>query len=596
MEHIIKKKKLFFLFVFLSSVTILLFVRTLTANSIIDDLTSESADTLIIQSLNAQIYTEKYGVTASMLSRRSDIKHFIQQPLVIRELLRQNIMRVLNHTNALSGSNRIWLVNSEGRVLLQSDNTGTASDFLAENIDEEDYFQTAMQGRLGRANLKIGNHYSYLFAAPVFKDNQVIGTTIILVALDTLEQIWALNPDPIIAVDKNKNILVSNVKNWRLTTFKSNEGKSSRSKESFIQFGKSQKMVTLNIAVSKDKIKRYIVNEKFIPLLDWNLIILQDRQKVIKQVNNSTLITLLALLLFWLTIWFLWNKNARAKEERRQQIEFANLLEDRVKRRTKAVSIANTKLEKEVEERKATEQELRKTQKELIQSAKMASIGQMSTILAHEYNQPISAIQFYAINSRILIKNKQNDEAADNMDRIEQLTQRMAGLTTSLRNFAHKPSQQLKKVRISNVVDQLTILMQPLLAAKNVELIIDPPEEELIVKAGSTRLTQILSNLISNSIDALKNTTDKQITLQWRANESQAVEIIIKDNGPGIPPNEREKLYDAFYTTKSNQDGLGLGLFIVYNLINELSGKLTILDEAKYGAVFCIELERQTED
>jgi len=134
--------------------------------------------------------------------------------------------------------------------------------------------------------------------------------------------------------------------------------------------------------------------------------------------------------------------------------------------------------------------------------------------------------------------------------------------------------------------------MEPRLKAEKVDLIIIPPKEDLSVMAGNTRLTQILSNLIANSIDASKNQKEKIITIECLSKGQKTVEIFIKDNGPGIPDNERKNLYNAFYTTKGEQEGLGLGLFIVYNLINELRGKLTILDEEGFGAVFCIQLER----
>lgn len=592
------KKFLAVLSATLVSVIIIFTVRYFTEQNIVSKLETESINAINIQSLNAQTYTEKYGVAASMLSRRPDIVNFIQQSSAVRGFLRDGIVRLLNHTSALSGSKSIWLVDKNGDVLLQSVNTNNSENFPAKNIAREPYFQTAMQGRLGRANLiQNPNNRSYLFGAPIFSNNQIVGATIILVSIENLEQTWALIPDPIIALDKNKNILLSNVKDWRLLTFglnKQNKLTQENNKDLLIRRNKN-KVTTQSTDLNDES--QFLVIKKSIPLLEWDLIILQNQKKIKDNLNNSTIIALLGLLLFWLTIWFVWHRNQRIIRERQQQTEFANILEDRVKRRTKAVSIANSQLEKEVEERKATEQELRKTQKELIQAAKMASIGQMSTILAHEYNQPISAIQFYAINAQTLIEESSQGEALDNMSRIEELTKRMASLTNSLRNFAHKPGQKLKKVEISKVIDQLIILMQPRLKAENVELIIHRAPQNIAVMAGSTRLTQILSNLLANSIDALKKQEQEQeqktITLEWRARDSQMVELLIKDNGPGIPKNDREKLYDAFYTTKGSEDGLGLGLFIVYNLINEIGGKLSILDEDGYGAVFCIELERQ---
>lgn len=596
MKRLNYKISLIVLIVIVLSTVVIMTVRYFTEQSIVSALQTESINTINIQSLNARTYTEKYGVAASMLSRRPDIVNYVKQSPIVRGFLQDGVLRLLNHTSALSGSKGIWLADKNGNIVLQSADTNDLEEFPTKNIANEPYFKTAMQGRLGRANLiQNSNNRSYLFGSPIFSNNQIVGATIILVSIENFEQTWALISDPIIALDKNNNILLSNVKDWRLLTYglsSNNNIDQKVASDILIKKDSATNRVTTQSRDLSNK-SQFLVIKKSIPLLDWNLVIFQNQQKIKDSVNNSTLITLLGLLLFWLTIWFAWHRNQRIALERQQQTEFANILEDRVKRRTKAVSIANSQLEKEVEERKSTEQELRKTQKELIQAAKMASIGQMSTVLAHEYNQPISAIQFYAINAQTLIKDSFQEDALDNMNRIEELTKRMASLTNSLRNFAHKPGQKLKKVEIAEVIDQLTILMQPRLKAENVELVIHRAPEDISVMAGSTRLTQILSNLLANSIDALKQREQKVITLEWRKKDDRLVEILIKDNGPGIPTNEREKLYDAFYTTKGSEDGLGLGLFIVYNLINELGGKLNILDEDEYGAVFCIELERQ---
>lgn len=605
-----KKNTLILLAILLTSIAIIALTRALTESTYLAELDVNSTNALKIQSVNAQTYTEKYGIAASMLSRRQDITDFILDTQNISDTsnTRNNILRLLNHTNGLTGSDNIWLVDINGNVLLHSDNIQKNTQFPPLNIASEDYFKTAMQGRLGRANFiqNTAAHF-YLFAAPVISENRIIGATVIQISMEHLEQTWALISNPIIVLDKDNNILLSNIKSWRLQKFdlSNQQNNSNTSNQQTVVLSRQDRTITTNAINQTQGIQHFLIHQKDIPLLEWKLLILQDEKFIKNRVNDSTFVAILILSLLWLLLWFLWHRNQRGKLERQQQIEFARQLEERVKRRTKAVSVANQQLESEVEERKATEQELRRTQKELIQSAKMASIGQMSTVLAHEYNQPISAIQFYAANAQTLINDKQHDEALDNMSRINELTKRMASLTSSLRNFAHKPSQQLQKVNLSNVIEQLITLMQPRLKAENVNVFINPAinpstnpainsaPEDLIVMAGNTRLTQVLSNLIANSIDALKNQDNKEITLEWRAKGSELVEILIKDNGPGIPANQREKLYDAFYTTKGNEDGLGLGLFIVYNLITELSGKLTILDQPDFGAVFCIELERQ---
>ena len=560
------------------SIAIIMTVSYFVRANIINEFRIKSLNTLNTQALNVQSYTEKFGVAAAILSRRPDIKNFVRQPQVIRNSLEDSIAKILDHTNALAGSHNIWLADKNGNILITSNNGLTNKASQPSNILHTNYFKTALQGRLGRANiiLNVDQRY-YLFSAPIYSDNGVIGATIILVPIVGLEQPWALIEEPIIVTNKSEQILLSNVSSWRLLSL-SDVG--------------SEDLIVENNLNSKTLTKHFIITEKYVPILDWKLAFLQPKTALNNRARTSIALTALGVILIWLLFWFIWQRYQRVEQERQQQIAFSNLLEEKVNRRTTDLSNANQQLEKEIEDRKQTEQELRITQKELIQSAKMASIGQMSTVLAHEYNQPISAIQFYAVNAKTMLDQALQEDAKDNMARIEELTKRMASLTSSLRNFAHKPGSKLKKVKMSVVLDLLLTLMQPRLRSENVDLIVKTPDEDLSVMAGNTRLTQVISNLIANSIDAIKNQTDKKITLEWRPKGNDKVEIFIKDNGPGLPKTDRDNLYDAFYTTKDNQEGLGLGLFIVYNLINELGGKLILIDEESYGAVFCILLER----
>ena len=589
----------------IASIILFLLARHFSNENRTTQLQNESLNTLRIQSLNAQTYTNKYAVAASMLSKRPDITNFVKYALTTNTNQTTKIQQLLYKTNALLGSHSILLADRNGNIVSRTDLLNNINSFPPDNFRNTTYFQTASQRRMGRANIIIDeNNRFYLFAAPIIDNKQFVGSTILLISFDHIEQSLALISDPVFAIDRQGTILLSNVEDWRLKKFITDTDQAIPN--NIVLTTLDQSLVTIKAATNigntneeasdenhRKKSINYLIKQEKIPILEWNLITLQNQSKIDDTVNTYSLITLLGLLLAWQLAWIAWRRNQSTQLERQKQIEFANELEARVKRRTKDVSIANQKLEKEIDERKNTEQELRKTQQELIQAAKMASIGQMSTVLAHEYNQPISAIQFYAINAETMLNNKQNDDAIDNMQRISELTKRMATLTNSLRNFAHKPAQALKNVKVENVIDQVSTLMKPRLKSENVKLIIKPAKSETMVLAGNTRLTQIISNLIANSIDALKNQENKEITLEWMHTKDNKVQIYIKDNGPGIPSEHRDKIYEAFYSTKSNQEGLGLGLFIVYNLINELKGNITITEEANYDTVFCIELDRQ---
>ena len=579
----ISLRTLILLISILLSIVVVYSVRSVVHDETLAKIKQDASRDLDIQALNARSFTDKYAVTAKLLAGRSDVIYYFNCKTC--EFL--EITKLINRAKVITGAKSVWFVDITGDVMLTSDPV-----LERKNIRENDYFLAALQGRLGRENVvdEVDGR-SYLFAAPVFKDNKIIGVTVILVGMASIEASWALIQHPIIALNQDKQVFLSNVKKWRLLNLM--DDSNTEEKDGLFDKVNDKKLEGIvSNQFQMGDVHRFLLTEKYVPLLDWNIIAMKDYSILTGRVNNATVNTLIGLSLLWLVAWYIWNRNQRIVNERNQQIQFANLLEKRVQRRTQAVSIANENLESEIEERKSAEMELRRTQKELIQAAKMASIGQMSTVLAHEYNQPISAIQFYADSAKKLFKESREEDGFDNLERIQQLTQRMSMLTNSLRNFAHKPKLDLKEVDVEKVANQLMVLMQPLAKSENVEITIHRPDEQVTAIAGDTRLTQILSNLMANSISALKQQEHKMINLEWRVKDDDFIEIIVRDNGPGIKMEMREDIFEAFYTNNNSGEGLGLGLFIVYNLVNEIGGTLNLVDEEGFGAVFVLELKR----
>ncbi len=119
----------------------------------------------------------------------------------------------------------------------------------------------------------------------------------------------------------------------------------------------------------------------------------------------------------------------------------------------------NRQLETEVDERRATEQQLRQTQSDLIQAGKLAALGQMSAALSHEFNQPLAAVKAYAENGATLIDRDRVGDARDNLARISSLADRMSSISRHLRNFAREPNQTLGPVLLADAVkDTLEIV------------------------------------------------------------------------------------------------------------------------------------------
>ena len=319
------------------------------------------------------------------------------------------------------------------------------------------------------------------------------------------------------------------------------------------------------------------------------------------QRNNAVLITFLVLLLIAMS-FFMWRAHfRRLLKEQRSQLAFSLRLERQVRDRTHELSASNQQLNVEIDERRNAEKHLRDAQNELIQAAKLAGIGQMSTALAHEYNQPLAAIRSYADNATTFIDKDNSFSALENLQRIKLLVDKMAGLTTTLRRFAHKSTHEYEFFSIGAVMDELIILLSPQAKKQNVSLQLCASKEAIYLTGEQGKLLQIVSNLVTNAMDAVTSCSLQQVKIEWLLEEDPSISshhryaiILIKDTGVGISEAVKANMFNAFYTTKKSGNGLGLGLFIVSTLLNDFRGTIALkegtADSQKYGSIFELRL------
>jgi len=272
-----------------------------------------------------------------------------------------------------------------------------------------------------------------------------------------------------------------------------------------------------------------------------------------------------------------------------------------VRDRTHELSASNKRLNIEIEERRVVEKNLREAQDEFIQAAKLAGIGQMSTALAHEYNQPLTAIRSYADNASVFIEQDNSLHAIENLQRINMLVDKMAGLTRTLRRFAHKSTHEYEYFSVASVMEELIILLSPQAKKQNVSLQLFAPNEAIQLKGEQGKLLQIVTNLVTNAMDAVAGCSQQKVEIQWfleevgkTHNNNQYVIILIKDTGVGVSEKIKTDMFNAFYTTKKTGNGLGLGLFIVSTLLNDFKGFIHLKENGiatqGYGTVFELRL------
>jgi two-component system C4-dicarboxylate transport sensor histidine kinase DctB len=300
-------------------------------------------------------------------------------------------------------------------------------------------------------------------------------------------------------------------------------------------------------------------------------------------------VLVLAILLAGLVAAVYLQRRARLVERLAAQAATQDLLERRVAERTADLDRAIDRLQSEVEERRATEAALRRTQAELVQAGKLAALGQMSAALSHEFNQPLAAVKSYAENAATFLDRGRADEARQNITLISTMADRMAAISKHLRNFARRPMEAVGPVRLAEVLDDALALMAARLAGTEVE--VPDPGPDLWVTGGHVRLQQVLVNLLSNALDAMERQPDKRIRIGIET-AGQEVRLSVRDSGSGLDPEVIPQIFDPFFSTKGPGKGLGLGLSISYNIVRDFGGLLGAANHPEGGAVFTLTLKR----
>ncbi|MBF0452886.1 MAG: HAMP domain-containing protein [Candidatus Magnetomorum sp.] len=261
----------------------------------------------------------------------------------------------------------------------------------------------------------------------------------------------------------------------------------------------------------------------------------------------------------------------------------------------------NIKEKKETEHAlKSAYLKLQQTQSQLIQSGKLASIGELAAGVAHELNQPLMVIRTAAqYMKRAQEKKKLTiDDVAELNETVEKNTRRMMNIINHLRAFSRQSMNEFTRVNVNQVVEDAFLLISEQLRLRNIQvkknLATDIPD----IYGDQHQLEQVILNLLTNSRDAILAQTDScencsgmiTITTQSLKPEDDAVAIFVKDNGIGINETSLDKIFDPFYTTKDVGKGTGLGLSISYGIIKAHHGHIRVIHSEKNETVFSIKL------
>jgi len=240
------------------------------------------------------------------------------------------------------------------------------------------------------------------------------------------------------------------------------------------------------------------------------------------------------------------------------------------------------------ETRKAYEN-LRRTQEQLLHSEKMAAVGQLISGVAHELNNPLTAILGY---SQLLLSSGQMPpQGVEYSDKLYKQAQRTHRIVQNLLSFARQHKPERVAVQLNQILQDTLALRDYDLRLSNIRVHYDLAPDLPITAADPHQLQQVFLNMVNNAVDAiLEQSNEGDLWVSTRAKDQRLI-VEFKDSGPGV--KDPTRVFDPFYTTKPVGKGTGLGLSICYGIISEHGGSIGVSNVEPSGACFTIELPYQ---
>lgn len=244
-------------------------------------------------------------------------------------------------------------------------------------------------------------------------------------------------------------------------------------------------------------------------------------------------------------------------------------------------------LEKKFKELEEAYRVLNDTKDQLIQSEKLASLGRLIAGIAHEINNPLTAIIGY---TQLVLEEMPQGEAQRQLAVAYEQSQRCKQIVQGLLRFSRRQELQKTKVDPAALIEEILRGLSLEIQARNVQVKREFLPEALFIEADPDQLKTVFSNILVNALHALDASSgDRRLSIRMTV-EPGHLNVIFSDSGPGILPENLNKIFDPFFTTKELGQGNGLGLSISYGIIREHGGNIAVQSEPGNGATFIVQL------
>jgi C4-dicarboxylate-specific signal transduction histidine kinase len=244
----------------------------------------------------------------------------------------------------------------------------------------------------------------------------------------------------------------------------------------------------------------------------------------------------------------------------------------------------------DVEDRKRIEEDLRQSQNDFAHVARMMTMGELAVSIAHEVNQPLMAIVTNASACLRWLDDAKLDVAQARLavQRIVNDGHRAGDIVTSIRSLARKSAPRMEQVGLEQVIQLVLELLRGEFQRRGVVLKAEFPRTEIMIFGDRTQLQQVVLNLIMNAVEAMAAVdNERRLTLRTVTREGWA-QVSVQDTGPGLIPDHKDRVFEAFFSTKP--EGIGMGLSICRSIIETHGGQIWASEDAPRGSTFSFTL------
>lgn len=591
-------------------VMVLLQAVQLSQRQALDVLQARAEADLSRYALSVQQKLDRYKDLPRLLATHSNFKEALMQP-ENPDVIQQTNLYLEQVTRIMEASDS-YLMDADG-VTQAASNWNRQNSFVGLNFGFRPYFRDAIEGKAGRyfALGSTSRQRGYYFSWPVMIGAQIAGVVVVKIDLNDVEQDWN---DPVIDIavtDEDGVIVITTRPEWKfhivgglsqdklyrieqsqrymgqpLAVLELIKRQTLASRADLITLRRDGKGVTHPVGQGGDE---FLLLSKPVPDTGLSVAVFARTTPVDRAVLHAVLlvgfvcIALVLLVLFIQARWRIVRQRREFEVRELQALQSArDVLETRVEERTADLTCMNARLLDEMEQHQST-------QNELVQTAKLAVLGQLAAGINHELNQPLTAIRNYADNAQAFMRLERHSQVENNLKEIAALTDRMARIIHPLKEFSRKSSGRPMPVSLQAVRDGAMSIMYGRLGQQGVEIVWPPDLTGIHVLGDTLRLEQVLVNLLANAIQAMEQSPRKHIEVSLEQ-QGDRVRLVLHDSGPGIPAADPQQVFEPFYTTKQSGQGLGLGLSISHRIVENLGGHLSAANHPEGGAMFTLEL------